>query len=187
MRVYYDTEFIESGKSLQFVSLGAQDENGRIFYAESNEFDSSLAVPWVKNNVLNQLGTIQSSSNAEIASNFENWINETRHDRLELWSYFGAWDLCVLFSLYGGFLNIPSGWPQNNFDIVQESIRLGIRIPAQKTKRHRADVDAVWTRESHIFLMEYEESLYRQNRFRVNGRTVQINGGEVERVDILPR
>lgn len=188
MRIYIDAEFAEFGRDIDLISYGACDQNGRVFYAEANDFDIQKCSPWVKQNVLNQLGTVPSMTSNEIADTFALWVamSLTKEDnRPQFWGYFAAWDWMLTCQLYDGFMDLPSGWPQNVMDIVQESIRLGVRIPAQQTERHRADRDAIWTKESHDFLIEYEEDLKRQNRFRVNGRTVQINGGEVERIDVL--
>ncbi len=39
MRYFYDCEFIEDGRTIELVSIGVVDENGREFYAVSTEFD----------------------------------------------------------------------------------------------------------------------------------------------------
>ena len=55
MRFFYDCEFIEDGVTIDLVSIGVVDEEGREFYAVSTEFDPERAGPWVRQNVLNQL------------------------------------------------------------------------------------------------------------------------------------
>ena len=55
MRYFYDTEFIEDGKTIDLVSIGVVAEDGREYYAVSTEFNESKAGPWVRANVLNQL------------------------------------------------------------------------------------------------------------------------------------
>ena len=47
-RFFYDTEFIEDGTTIDLVSIGVVDENGREFYAVSTEFDPARAglAPW---------------------------------------------------------------------------------------------------------------------------------------------
>ena len=54
-RFFYDTEFIEDGRTIDLVSIGVVDETGREFYAVSTEFDPARAIPWVRRNVLDQL------------------------------------------------------------------------------------------------------------------------------------
>ena len=55
MRYFYDTEFIEDGRTIDLVSIGVVAEDGREYYAVSTEFDARKAGPWVRANVLNQL------------------------------------------------------------------------------------------------------------------------------------
>lgn len=54
-RIFYDTEFIEDGHTIDLVSIGAVDEDGNEFYAVSTEFDDTRAIPWVRKNVLDKL------------------------------------------------------------------------------------------------------------------------------------
>ena len=39
VRFFYDCEFIEDGTTIELVSIGVVDEDGREFYAVSTEFD----------------------------------------------------------------------------------------------------------------------------------------------------
>ena len=55
MRFFYDCEFIEDGKTIELVSIGVVDTDGREFYAVSTEFDDRRAGPWVRANVLPKL------------------------------------------------------------------------------------------------------------------------------------
>lgn len=55
MRFWFDTEFIEDGRTIDLVSIGMVSEDGRKFYAEPAECDLSRASPWVVTNVLPQL------------------------------------------------------------------------------------------------------------------------------------
>ncbi len=40
MRYWYDTEFIEDGKTIDLISIGIVAEDGRELYLQSVEFDS---------------------------------------------------------------------------------------------------------------------------------------------------
>ena len=55
MRFFYDCEFIEDGRTIDLVSIGVVDEEGREFYAVSTEFDPERAGQWVRQNVLPKL------------------------------------------------------------------------------------------------------------------------------------
>lgn len=41
-RYFYDTEFIEDGKTIDLISIGVVCEDGREFYAESQEAESRI-------------------------------------------------------------------------------------------------------------------------------------------------
>jgi hypothetical protein len=55
MRYFYDTEFIEDGKTIDLISIGIVAEDGRYLYLQSTEFQHRKASPWVKEHVLLQL------------------------------------------------------------------------------------------------------------------------------------
>ena len=55
MRYFYDTEFIEDGRTIELVSIGIVAEDGREYYAVSTAFDPSKANAWVRENVLDKL------------------------------------------------------------------------------------------------------------------------------------
>ena len=46
VQYFYDTEFIENGRTIDLVSIGVVAEDGREFYAVSKEFDANAAGPW---------------------------------------------------------------------------------------------------------------------------------------------
>lgn len=43
MKYFFDTEFIEDGKTIELLSIGIVSEDGREFYAESLDADHSKA------------------------------------------------------------------------------------------------------------------------------------------------
>ena len=55
MRYFYDTEFIEDGRTIELISIGVVAEDGREYYAVSTEFDPERAGSWVRANVLPKL------------------------------------------------------------------------------------------------------------------------------------
>ena len=48
MRYWFDTEFIEDGKTIDLLSIGIVSDDGRAYYATSAEADRSKASPWVR-------------------------------------------------------------------------------------------------------------------------------------------
>lgn len=55
VRYFYDTEFIEDGRTIELVSIGIVAEDGREYYAVSTDFDPARANAWVRENVLDKL------------------------------------------------------------------------------------------------------------------------------------
>jgi hypothetical protein len=60
MKLWFDTEFIESGHTLplDLISIGVVREDGEEYYAECSGFDLALALsnPWLVENVIPYLG-----------------------------------------------------------------------------------------------------------------------------------
>ena len=55
MRYFYDTEFIDDGRTIELISIGVAAEDGREYYAISTEFDPDRAGAWVRKHVLPKL------------------------------------------------------------------------------------------------------------------------------------
>lgn len=55
MKIFFDTEFIDDGESIELISIGMVSEDGRQFYAENRECDLSKACKWVVENVFPSL------------------------------------------------------------------------------------------------------------------------------------
>lgn len=56
MKYFFDTEFIEDGRTIDLISIGMVCEDGREYYAVSEEFDFGKASEWVIKNVLHPMG-----------------------------------------------------------------------------------------------------------------------------------
>lgn len=54
-RYFFDTEFMEDGKTVELLSIGIVSDDGREYYAANREADQSKANDWVKQNVLPHL------------------------------------------------------------------------------------------------------------------------------------
>lgn len=55
LKVWYDTEFIENGVTIDLISIGMVTEDGRELYLINRECDWSKASDWVRENVIAQL------------------------------------------------------------------------------------------------------------------------------------
>ena len=139
MRIWFDTEFIEDGKTIDLLSVGMVAEDGREYYAEPLEADRARACPWVRENVIPHLtGPIKSRH--QIASD----ILEFAGDEPEFWAWFAAYDWVVLCQLYGRMIQLPKRWPMRADDLAQ--FAEGIQLPEQTSTKHNALEDARWTK-----------------------------------------
>jgi hypothetical protein len=151
MRYWFDTEFIEDGKTIDLISIGIVAEDGRIYYAESSEFGAEPASPWVTEHVLSQLGPVeQRKPRSRIRDELRAFI----HDKPEFWAYYGAYDWVALCQLFGTMTQLPAGWPSYCRDVKQWCDDLGNpKLPKQSTRGHHALNDALWTRQAWEFLL----------------------------------
>ncbi|HZD13589.1 MAG TPA: hypothetical protein VE196_00320, partial [Pseudonocardiaceae bacterium] len=78
MRYFYDTEFIDDGRTIELISIGVVAEDGREYYAVSTEFNPERAGSWVRANVLPKLPPPASQvwrPRARIRSDLETFFN----------------------------------------------------------------------------------------------------------------
>lgn len=159
MKYYLDTEFIEGfhkptfGKKRHFIaliSIAIVSEDGREYYAISNEYNYKDADPWVKDNVIMPLyidmvhGDARNSfdvhnfhkhygiSNNEIAQKvFEFCTDETlslekakyygiEYKNVEFYGYYSDYDWVLFCSLFGRMIDLPKGFPMYCKDLKQE-------------------------------------------------------------------
>lgn len=149
MRIWFDTEFIEDGKTIDLISIGLVREDGRMFYAENAECDLSKACPWVQANVLPHLrGESARQSRNRLAANIHSFVG----DKPEFWAWYGAYDWVVLCQLYGRMVDLPKGWPMFVHDLRQLMDALqghdGFALPPKPAKEHNALEDAIWTKDA---------------------------------------
>lgn len=148
MRIWFDTEFIEDGKTIDLLSIGMVREDGQTFYAESAEADHSRADEWVRTNVLAHLHGI-TMPRAQIAKE----IVEFAGLEPEFWAYYADYDWVALCQLYGRMIDLPKGWPMFCRDIKQKAVDLGNpRLPEQEGTEHNALADALWNKQAWDFL-----------------------------------
>ena len=150
MKVWFDTEFIEDGKTIDLISIGIIAEDGRSYYAENAECDLSRASAWVAENVVTYLdGPASSRSRAKIAADIVAFVGEAP----EFWAYYADYDWVVLCQLYGTMMDLPKGWPMYCRDVKQLCDDLGNpTLPKQTRQEHNALFDAEWTRQAYDFL-----------------------------------
>lgn len=143
--MFYDCEFLEDGRTIDLVSIGAVDEEGREFYAVSTEFDPALAIPWVRANVLDKLpspGDPAWRSREQIRADLFTYLTAPGQG-LELWAWYAAYDHVVIAQLWGGMPALPRAIPRFTKDLRQRWDDLGRpELPEAPPDQHDALSDA---------------------------------------------
>ena len=163
MKIYYDTEFIEDGRTIDLISIGMVAEDGREYYAVNYDPAVILAAvrhPWLRANVISSLPVQRSSIHPDCWEwdlDHPDWpavktpgriANEVRDFILakpdpQLWADYCAYDHVVLCQLWGSMINLPEGIPMWTHDLRQEIERHGsLQMPEQKSDEHNALADA---------------------------------------------
>lgn len=149
MKIWFDTEFYEDGRTIDLISIGMVREDGQTLYREALAAeDIACQSEWLKINVFPHLGR-QRATRASIRSD----ILAFAGDKPEFWAYYADYDWIVLCQIFGRMIDLPEGWPMYCRDIKQMCDDLGNpKLPKQKTVEHDALADALWAREAWEFL-----------------------------------
>lgn len=145
MRYFYDTEFIEDGRTIELVSIGIVAEDGREYYAVCTDFDPSKANGWVRENVLDKLPNPASKawkSTDTIRSEVYDFLTSGA-GRTELWAWVGAYDHVLLAQMWGDMTGLPREIPRYTRELRQYWEFAGNpTLPDAPTGSHDALVDA---------------------------------------------
>ena len=170
MRYFLDTEFIEDGKTIDLISLAIVAEDGREFYAESEECDLSKASEWVRENVVPHLwsrkkdhrehnawsrdgGSGGLMDRVSIARGVRLFCDQDTHGKPEFWGYYADYDWVALCQLWGTMMDLPKGFPMFCMDLKQLCVMRGNpRLPKMEHGEHNALADARWNRDMHAML-----------------------------------
>lgn len=162
MRIFYDTEFLENGKTIELISIGMVAENGREYYAVNRNMPKRRIRKhdWLMKNVVPglpkasgdernmQIGWLFNPYDRavkplrQIADEVRDFIRATSPTP-QLWAWYGAYDHVALAQLFGPMIDLPSGIPMWTNDLRQECERLGNpQLPEQSGGVHNALADA---------------------------------------------
>jgi hypothetical protein len=171
MRFFYDTEFHEDGKTIDFISIGVVAEDGREFYAVSNEFDTRRVAQnkWLMDNVMSSIDHDKfvvadfqgapvvrdffvtdstAKSKREISNDLWMFIGDDKDP--EFWAWFGSYDHVCLAQLWGKMIDLPRSIPMftNDIKTLEREYRRKtgkeFRFPVQPPGKHNALEDARW-------------------------------------------
>lgn len=154
IRVFYDTEFIEDGRSIELISIGMVNSLGEEYYAVSNRINSgdvhyricrhkflmenviphlplSIFEP-IKEKYLEDVGWFEVDitspevkSRQDIVDGVTDFLLK-HNEPLELWAYYGSYDHIALSWLWGTMMNRPKGIPMFTFDLMQYAAHKGL-------------------------------------------------------------
>ena len=155
MRIWFDTEFLENGRSIDPISVGMVREDGATFYAEvplahvvANQSD------WLRENVRPHLrGAKAAMDRAEMQAA----IIEFAGPSPEFWAYYASYDWVLLCPLFGTMMDLPKGWPMFVRDVQQWRAELGNPDMPAQDKEHDALADALWTKAAWERLAKMRE------------------------------
>jgi hypothetical protein len=159
MKIWFDTEFIEDGKTIDLISIGMVREDGRELYLENLSADLSRASDWVRDNVISKLDLVQHGvAREEIGPKVLAFVG----DKPEFWAYYADYDWVALCQLYGTMMDLPQGWPMYCRDVKQLIDGLGNPRLIKAVDEHNALADARWAKQAWEYLI-------RTNPWRVRG------------------
>jgi hypothetical protein len=168
MKVFYDTEFLEDGKTIELISIGMVTEEGYEYYAvnrdapwrriKKHEWLMANVVPGLPHGHGDQRNHLPNSwvinfhdpvvkGRSQIAYDLTRFLlgNELLGlpDLPDLWAWYGAYDHVVLAQLWGSMVNLPRGMPMWTRDLNEEILRHPeIPVPEQAAGLHNALADA---------------------------------------------
>jgi hypothetical protein len=164
VRIYYDTEFLEDGHTIELISIGMVAEDGREYYAASRDMPAKRIArhDWLMRNVVPGLPRLH--GDARMMAGRRNPLTLDWHSRhlkrrkriaddvrafiqatpdVELWAWYGAYDHVALCQLWGSMIDLPEGVPMFTHDLKQECDRVGNPpMPQQAEGLHNALADA---------------------------------------------
>lgn len=174
MKYFYDTEFIEDGKTIDLISIGIVCDDGREYYAinadapwariEQHSWlmrnvvwnlapNKNLRGLWsVSGDLYRRFGDV-ARPKVQIATDVKDFFLRP-NEAVELWGYFGSYDHVVLAQLWGTMMQRPKGMPMWTNDVQQVAASLGLdnSLPPQIGTAHNALDDARWTRDAYNYL-----------------------------------
>lgn len=168
-KIFYDTEFLEDGHTVDLISIGMVTEDGREYYAVNAEMpvDRIRTHKWLMDNVVPSLPMVNPRNRMVLDVDRKShlvkpsWViaNEVRNFVLqdkdpELWAYYCAYDHVALCQLYGPMVELPNGVPMFTHELMQLWENAGKpEKPPQYAGAHNAMVDARWNLELYRVCM----------------------------------
>jgi len=173
MRIYFDTEFYEDGKTIDLMSIGMVREDGLSLYYLNQECDWSKPYSngWHCRNTLPHLWDTPTHGNGlpddcyaprgrsvepriYIAQELLHFCREPHQqtgDRSapEFWAWYADYDWVALCQLFGTMNGLPEDWPQYCRDLKQTVDENDWFQKSKEDDNHNALGDALWLKKEH--------------------------------------
>ena len=170
--IYYDTEFIDDGYTIEPISIGMITDDGSSLYricASQETLQRASSIPWLYENVVTNLPVVLRRKGDTVVPvidpehpDFANLasLGDTATDVAEfilsqpkprLWADYGAYDHVLLAQLFGPMIEMPKGIPWFTHDLrtlmefagVTHKELPKLEIPATGGRPHNALFDAM--------------------------------------------
>lgn len=167
VRIWFDTEFLERTATIDLLSIGMVDGDGREYYAVSSDCDTSQANHWVKNNVLPKIDWKLARPRKKIRDEILEFVGDRQP---EFWGWYADYDWVVFCWLFGAMVDLPKGWPMFCRDVRQlvDEVSGNPRLPEKPKNEHHALADARWTRDAWRILIDRKRMLHDHTTDLVN-------------------
>jgi hypothetical protein len=148
-RYFYDTEFLEDGRTIELISIAFVADDGREYYAvvEDADWPRIRQDEWLMANVVPQLPSELGGDwkpKAQIAAEVRAFLLAAPQP--ELWAWYSAYDHVALAQLFGRMLDLPKGIPMFTHDVRSLVDWVGVKwrgsLPQQESGAHDALADA---------------------------------------------
>jgi len=157
MKYFFDTEFIDDGKTIDLISIGVACDDGREYYAVSTDYNSGNASQWVWDHVLNHIPKDQRKKAPKvIARDLTEFIqgapklDPPGYAPPRLYGWYCAYDWVALCQLFGPMIGRPDHFPKLAYDLKPLCDLHGIgKISKSGFTRHNALEDARWN--MHVY------------------------------------
>lgn len=150
MRIWFDTEFHDTGRTIELISIGMVSEDGHELYAEvlPPELVVSLS-PWLARNVApNMRGGSAMLTRREAAREILLFAGA----KPEFWAYVASYDWVCLSQLYGTLMDRPKGWPMSVMDADNLKNFGAYEVKAERAHNALSDAKALkatWERYAY--------------------------------------
>ncbi len=154
MKVFFDTEFLEDGKTIEPISIAMVREDGATYLACVSDSDWARinADKWLAKNVIPHL---------PLDPAFWKRKEQIREDVVafcgdapEFWADYASYDWIVMCQLFGKMIELPKHFPMFCNDIQQFKMQVGMagKFPFTNEMEHDALCDAFDVKHRYEYL-----------------------------------